>query len=188
MIKSVVFTGRKEFTAEYYATEIKNRSYKANQDNGYYKGYGNELAYGLISDTVIRINSGLFLVAGRQCAVILGSAEDVTVPVQSQKTKAYIIARINTAVTTGENVSITYKLGTASALPSLVREDTYNIDSSTSATYELPLYSFDIHNSITNVQKLIKPIANEEVEIDDGSGRPSDYLSVGGLFLKKSTI
>ena len=185
MIRSIVFQGRKEFTAEYYATEIKNRSYKASETNGYYKGYGNELAYGLIGDNTFRVNSGLFIVQGRQCSVVLGTTEDVNIPVQSSTIKGYIIARIKTSVSSGENVEITYKMGTASALPSLTQEDTYNVDESSSATYELPLYSFDMYKTISNVKKLITPVTNTQIELDSGSGKPSDYLSVGGIFLKR---
>ena len=185
MLRSIVFQGRKQFTAEYYATEIKNRSYKSTQSDGYYKGYGNELKSALIGDTTFRVNSGLFIVQGRQCAVVLGTTEDLQIPVQSKTIKGYIIARINTSVITGENIEIAYKLGTSSALPSLTQQDTFNIDENTNAVYELPLYSFEIYKTITNVQKLIKPIANAQIEVDSGSGTPTDYLSVGGIFMKK---
>lgn len=185
MLRSVVFQGRKQFTAEYYATEIKNRSYKATQSDGYYKGYGNELKSALIGDTTFRVNSGLFLVQGRQCAIILGTTEDLQIPVQSKTVKGYIIARINTSVLTGENIEIAYKLGTADNFPSLIQQDTYNIDENTNAIYELPLYSFSIYKTISDIQKLIKPITNAQIEVDSGSGVPTDYLSVGGIFMKK---
>ena len=186
MIQSVVFQGKKEFTAEYYSTEIKNRSYHAKDANGYYIGFGNELKSAIIGDNVFRVNSGLLLIQGRQCAIIAGTTEDVTIPLQSTSVQGYIIARMNTAVISGENVEITYKLGTAGALPSLVQEDTYNISSSQNATYELPLYSFTMYKTITNVKKLINPVHNAQIEVDSGTGSPSDYLCEDGLFVKKS--
>lgn len=185
MLRSVVFQGRKQFTAEYYATEIKNRSYKATQSDGYYKGYGNDLKYALIGDRTFRINSGLFLVQGRQCAIVLGTTEDLQIPAQSETVKGYIVARIHTFVATGENVEIAYKLGTSDAFPSLIQQDIFNIDENMNATYELPLYSFSIDKTISNVQKLITPITNAQIEVDNGSGIPTDYLSVGGIFMKK---
>lgn len=188
MLRAIVFHGKKQFTAEYYAQEIKNRSYMANQIDGFFKGYGNDLSYALIGDRTIRINSGLFLVQGRQCAVVLGTSEDVNVPAQENTLKGYIIARINTNVLSGDNIEFTYKIGTNDSYPELTQEDTLNIDETTSAIYELPIYSFNIYRTITDVKFLLSPIKNAQIQIDDGTGKPSQYLYVGGVFLKRMEV
>lgn len=185
MLRAITFHGKKQFTAEYYATEVKNRSYSASQDDGYYKDYGNELRYAIIGDRTFRINSGLFTVQGRQCAVVLGTQEDIIVPSQEQAIKCYIIARINTNILSGDNVELDYKLGTTSAFPSLTQQETYSIAENESAIYELPLYSFTIYRSITNVVKMIKPLKNMQVQIDTNGVGVSDYLFENGLYVKK---
>lgn len=184
MIKGIVFHGRKEFQAEYYATEIKNRSRLNNQDDGYYKGFGNELSYSLVGNTTFRVNSGLFLVQGRQCVVVPGTTEDIEIPVQNSKKYGFIIARIKTFVSSGENVEITYKLSD-SGRPNLVQQDTYNISPDFNAIYELPLYSFTIDTKITDIQKEIHAIPNTEIGFDSGSGIAGDYIANGGIFFKK---
>ena len=59
MIKPVTFQGCFNFNANLYALEVRSRFIDQSKANGYYKGYGNELAAQIVGQK-IQIGTGAF--------------------------------------------------------------------------------------------------------------------------------
>ena len=64
MIKPVTYQGVFNFKSNLYALEVKSRFIDQSKANGFYKGYGEELAAKIIGQT-IQIGTGAFVVQGR---------------------------------------------------------------------------------------------------------------------------
>ena len=165
MIKSTTFKEAQNFKANLYALEVKSRFINQNNANGYYKGYGDELAATVIGNSGIKIGSGAFLVQGRMVEIV--SSETVAISYAEGKV-GYILCRIETCPSTsGVNCSLVARTSAALGNIVLARDDTYAYTSEeTNAVYELPLYSFGMQNgAIQNVAKLIGEIAeNSNIE------------------------
>ena len=58
MIKPVTFQGQFNFNANLYALEVKSRFIDQNNANGYYTGYGDELAATIVGGNKIQIGTG----------------------------------------------------------------------------------------------------------------------------------
>ena len=157
MIKPVTFQGVINFRANLYALEVKSRFIDQSKANGYYRGYGNELAATIIGNT-IQIGTGAFVVQGRMSEVV--SAESVS-PTMTNGYVGYVVARIETYHPSDEE-NCTFKAYIATSLAdiSLTQNDIYaRASEDTNKIYELPIYSFAISNgAITNLVKLITPI------------------------------
>lgn len=159
MIKPVTFQGQSNFNANLYALEVKSRFIDQKHADGYYEGYGNELAAQIVGQT-IQVGTGAYLVQGRMSEI---TAPETVRPQIFDGFKGYVVARIETYHPADEfNPSIIAKVNTTfDALDrELEQNDTYaaNADNNNVA-YELPIYSFEISGTqIVNLQKLIKPI------------------------------
>ena len=158
-IKPVTYQGASNFKSNLYALEVKSRFIDQSAANGYYKGYGNELAP-TVSANTIRIGSGAFLVQGRLNEIDEGG-ETVTVPIITG-TAGYVCARIETYhPNDAENCTLVVKTASSLSEIQLVQEDTYQRTAeSQNKIYELPLYSFfiSILGVITNVKRVITAI------------------------------
>ena len=64
MIRPVTYQGVFNFDAHLYALEIKSRFIDQNNANGYYTGYGAELAATVVGNQ-IKIGTGAFIIQGR---------------------------------------------------------------------------------------------------------------------------
>jgi ethanolamine utilization microcompartment shell protein EutS len=188
MIKSITFHGRKEFQAEYYAREVKNTTYKGLYDSGYFKGHFSEFEYELVGDNTIRINDGLMIASGRMAVLEKETFQSVVIPLPATPTKGYIIAKVTSYVTSGENFEITYKLGDNVNFPALTQQDLYNIDFEDVATFEYAMYSFTINSEgITNIQKIMKPVPNMQIQVGQlASETLNEFMVSNGLFFKKN--
>lgn len=159
MIKPVTFNAAQNFKANLYALEVKSRFIDQSNANGYYKGYGDELAATIVGTSGITIGSGAFVVQGRMIEIV--SSETVSIAYEEGKV-GYILCRIETAPATNSvNCSLVARTGATLSGISVTKEDTYTYASeNTNKVFELPLYSFGMQNtSIGNVVKLIDGIA-----------------------------
>ena len=162
MIKPVTFKAAQNFKANLYALEVKSRFIDQNNANGYYKGYGDELAATVIGTSGIKIGSGAFLVQARMIEIV--SSETVSIAYEEGKV-GYILCRIETTPATNvANCSLVARTGASLSSIAVTKEDTYAYTSEdTNKIFELPLYSFGMQNSsIRNVVKLIGSVAEHE--------------------------
>lgn len=154
MIKPVTYQGVFNFKANLYALEVKSRFIDQSKADGYYKGYGDELAATIVGQS-IRIGTGAFVVQGRMNEVT--AAETVT-PTMTNGYFGYVVARIETYHPSDEeNCTFVAYVGTSLDAIPLTKDDIYNAESETvNKVYELPIYSFAISGgAITNLKKLI---------------------------------
>ncbi len=157
MIRPVTYQGVFNFDAHLYALEIKSRFIDQNAANGYYTGYGSELAATVVGNQ-IKIGTGAFVVQGRMNEIT--SAELVT-PQMFNNFVGYVVARIETYHPSDtENCTLKAVVNTAFSEIALLQEDIYAAAADNeNKVYELPLYSFEIKNgAIVNLTKLIKPV------------------------------
>lgn len=157
MIRPVTYQGVFNFDAHLYALEIKSRFIDQNNANGYYTGYGSELAATVVGNQ-IKIGTGAFVVQGRMNEIT--SAELVT-PQMFNNFVGYVVARIETYHPSDtENCTLKAVVNTAFSEIALLQEDIYAaVADNENKVYELPLYSFEIKNgAIVNLTKLIKPV------------------------------
>ena len=159
MIKPVTFQGAENFKANLYALEVRSRFVDQSAANGYYAGYGNELA-ATVSSNVISIGTGAFLVQGRLIEV--ETAESLSVVIQNGK-YGLVIARIETypaANTANCSLVVRTENSISSLLSGLTQENTYQYAAeTTNKVYELPLYSFYMTGgAITITEKVISEI------------------------------
>lgn len=177
-IKPVTYQGASNFKSNLYALEIKSRFIDQTKANGYYKGYGEELA-AIVAGNVVTVRSGALLVQGRLNEIETGG-EAVTVTIQNGYV-GYILARIETYHPDDtENCTLVARTGATLASIALTQDDTYQRTAeSENKVYELPLYSFSMAGgAITNLVKLItaveentvtRDIANEAKNIANGA-------------------
>lgn len=154
MIKPVTYQGVFNFKANLYALEVKSRFIDQSKADGYYKGYGDELAATVVGQS-IQIGTGAFVVQGRMNEVT--TAETVT-PQMTNGYVGYVVARIETYHPSDEeNCSFVAYVGTSLDAIPLTKDDIYAAEAETvNKVYELPIYSFAISGgAITNLQKLI---------------------------------
>lgn len=154
MIKPVTYQGVFNFKANLYALEVKSRFIDQSKADGYYKGYGDELAATIVGQS-IQIGTGAFVVQGRMNEVT--AAETVT-PKMTNGYVGYVVARIETYHPSDEeNCSFVAYVGTSLDAIPLTKDDIYNAEAETvNKVYELPIYSFAISGgAITNLKKLI---------------------------------
>lgn len=157
MIKPVTYQGVFNFKANLYALEVKSRFIDQSKADGYYKGYGDELAATIVGQS-IQIGTGAFVVQGRMNEVT--AAETVT-PKMTNGCVGYVVARVETYHPSDEeNCSFVAYVGTSLDAIPLVKDDIYSAESETvNKVYELPIYSFAISGgSITNLQKVISAV------------------------------
>ena len=159
MIKPVTFQGTENFKANLYALEVRSRFVNQNVADGYYSGYGDELAATVLNN-IISIGTGAFLVQGRLIEV--ETAESLSVAIENGK-YGIVAAHIETLPAANDyNCSLIIKTGTniSSILSSLTQEDTYAHSAEMlNKVYELPLYYFIMQNdAITITEKAIKEI------------------------------
>ena len=154
MIKPVTYQGVFNFKANLYAIEVKSRFIDQSKADGYYKGYGDELAATIVGQS-IQIGTGAFVVQGRMNEVT--AAETVT-PKMTNGYVGYVVARIETYHSSDEeNCSFVAYVGTSLDAIPLTKDDIYAAEAETvNKVYELPIYSFAISGgAITNLQKII---------------------------------
>ena len=154
MIKPVTYQGVFNFKANLYALEVKSRFIDQSKADGYYKGYGDELAATIVGQS-IQIGTGAFVVQGRMNEVT--AAETVT-PKMTNGYVGYVVARIETYHPSDEeNCSFVAYVGTSLDAIPLTKDDIYAAEAETvNKVYELPIYSFAISGgAITNLKKLI---------------------------------
>ena len=154
MIKPVTYQGVFNFKANLYALEVKSRFINQSKADGYYKGYGDELAATIVGQS-IQIGTGAFVVQGRMNEVT--AAETVT-PKMTNGYVGYVVARVETYHPSDEeNCSFVAYVGTSLDAIPLTKDDIYNAEAETvNKVYELPIYSFAISGgAITNLKKLI---------------------------------
>ena len=154
MIKPVTYQGVFNFKANLYALEVKSRFIDQSKADGYYKGYGDELAATIVGQS-IQIGTGAFVVQGRMNEVT--AAETVT-PKMTNGYVGYVVARIETYHPSDEeNCSFVAYVGTSLDAIPLTKDDIYAAEAETvNKVYELPIYSFAISSgAITNLQKII---------------------------------
>lgn len=168
MIRPVTYQGVFNFDAHLYALEIKSRFIDQNNANGYYTGYGTELAATIVGNQ-IKIGTGAFVIQGRMNEIT--SAEIVT-PQMFNNFVGYVVARIETYhPSDAGNCTLKAVVNTAFSEIALLQEDIYAaVADNENKVYELPLYSFEIKNgAIVNLTKLIKPVddyARVQAQID----------------------
>ncbi len=158
-IKAVTFRGAANFNSNLYALEMKTRFIDQSVADGYFEGYGKELA-AVAAGNQITVGSGAFVVQGR-VAEIDSNGAAVTVSIEKGN-HGYVCARIETYPASGtEHCSLIVKTGASLSDISLIREDTYMSESEyENKVYELPLYSFYMTNDgITNLERNIPPLS-----------------------------
>lgn len=159
MIKPVTFQGCFNFNANLYALEVRSRFIDQGKANGYYKGYGNELAAQIVGQK-IQIGTGAFLVQGRMCEI---TAAELVAPQIFDGFVGYVVARIETYHPSDDaNCSLLAVVNRTYEAITLEQNDTYAATAdNVNTAYELPLYSFEISGtSIVNLKKLINPVAD----------------------------
>lgn len=159
MIKPVTFQGCFNFNANLYALEVRSRFIDQSKANGYYKGYGNELAAQIVGQK-IQIGTGAFLVQGRMCEI---TAAELVAPQIFDGLVGYVVARIETYHPSDDaNCSLLAVVNRTYEAITLEQNDTYAATAdNVNTAYELPLYSFEISGtSIVNLKKLINPVAD----------------------------
>lgn len=157
MIKPVTYQGVFNFKANLYALEVKSRFIDQSKADGYYKGYGDELAATIVGQS-IQIGTGAFVVQGRMNEVT--AAETVT-PKMTNGYVGYVVARVETYHPSDEeNCSFVAYVGTSLDAIPLTKDDIYAAEAETvNKVYELPIYSFAISGgAITNLQKVISAV------------------------------
>ena len=165
-VKPVTYQGVFSFKANLYALEVKSRFIDQSKANGYYKGYGEELAATVVG-TQIKIGTGAFVVQGRMNEI---TAAEMVSPQMFDGFVGYVIARIETYHPSDEeNCTIAAVVNRSFEAIALTQEDTYAAAADNSnKVYELPLYSFKIvGNTITELKKLI--------------GAVEDYATIKGI-------
>ncbi len=159
MIKPVTFQGCFNFNANLYSLEVKSRFIDQSKANGYYKGYGSELAAQIIGQK-IQIGTGAFLVQGRMCEI---TASELVAPQIFDGFVGYIVARIETYHPSDDaNCTLVAYVNRTYEAITLEQNDTYAATADNINTaYELPIYSFGISGTqIVNLKKLIDPVAD----------------------------
>lgn len=159
MIKPVTFQGCFNFNANLYSLEVKSRFIDQSKANGYYKGYGSELAAQIIGQK-IQIGTGAFLVQGRMCEI---TAAELVAPQIFDGFVGYIVARIETYHPSDDaNCTLVAYVNRTYEAITLEQNDTYAATADNINTaYELPIYSFGISGTqIVNLKKLIEPVAD----------------------------
>jgi len=154
LIKPVTYQGVFNFKANLYALEVKSRFIDQSKADGYYKGYGDELAATVVGQS-IQIGTGAFVVQGRMNEV---TATETVTPQMTNGYVGYVVARIETYHPSDEeNCSFVAYVGTSLDAIPLTKDDIYDAEAETvNKVYELPIYSFAISGgAITNLQKLI---------------------------------
>lgn len=158
MIKPVTFQGVFNFKANLYALEVKSRFFDQSKADGYYLGYGEDLAAKVVGSS-IQISTGAFLVQGRMNEV--STTETVAVQQLFDGFVGYVVARIETYHPSDEEncTFVAYINRTFEAIQ-LTQNDIYApAADNENRVYELPIYSFKIvGNQITELTRLIKPI------------------------------
>lgn len=153
-IKPVTYQGVFNFAANLYALEVKSRFIDQNKANGYYKGYGSELAATVVGQQ-IQIGTGAFVIQGRMNEV---TAPETLSPQIFDGFVGYVCARIETYhPSDSENCTFVVYVNRTFDAIQLQQDDVYaaNADN-VNKVYELPIYSFAISGTqITNLQKLI---------------------------------
>jgi len=168
LIRPVTYQGVFNFDAHLYALEIKSRFIDQNNANGYYTGYGAELAATVVGNQ-IKIGTGAFVIQGRMNEIT--SAEIVT-PQMFNNFVGYVVARIETYhPSDAGNCTLKAVVNTAFSEIALQTDDVYaGLADNENKVYELPIYSFEIKNgAIVNLTKLIKPVddyARVQAQID----------------------
>ena len=92
MIKPVTYQGVFNFAANLYALEVKSRFIDQSKANGYYKGYGTELAATVVGQQ-IKIDTGAFVVQGRMNEV---TSPEILSPQIFDGFVGYVCARVET--------------------------------------------------------------------------------------------
>ena len=122
MIRPVTYQGVFNFDAHLYALEIKSRFIDQNNANGYYTGYGTELAAKVVGNQ-IQIGTGAFVIQGRMNEIT--SAETVT-PQIFNNFVGYVVARIETYHPSDEgNCTLKAVVNTAYSEIALQQDDIY---------------------------------------------------------------
>lgn len=154
MIKPVTYQGVFNFASNLYALEIKSRFIDQSKANGYYKGYGSELAATVVGQQ-IQIGTGAFVVQGRMNEV---TAPEMLSPQIFDGFVGYVCARIETYHPSDDDncTFVAYVNRTFEAI-TLRQDDIYAADAeNVNKVYELPIYSFEISGTnIVNLTKLI---------------------------------
>lgn len=161
MIKPVTFQGCFNFNANLYALEVRSRFIDQSKADGYYAGYGDELAAQIVGQS-IQIGTGAFVVQGRMCEI---TAAETVSPQIFDGFVGYVVARIETYHPADEdNCAIISKIQTSwEVLESeLEQNDVYaSTADNINTAYELPLYSFEISGTqIVKLTCLIKPVCD----------------------------
>lgn len=179
MIKPVTFQGCFNFNANLYALEVRSRFIDQSKANGYYKGYGNELAAQIVGQK-IQIGTGAFLVQGRMCEI---TAAELVAPQIFDGFVGYVVARIETYHPSDDaNCSLLAVVNRTYEAITLEQNDTYAATAdNVNTAYELPLYSFEISGtSIVNLKKLINPVADYatiKTIVDEALEKAEDAVS-----------
>lgn len=179
MIKPVTFQGCFNFNANLYALEVRSRFIDQSKANGYYKGYGNELAAQIVGQK-IQIGTGAFLVQGRMCEI---TAAETVSPQIFDGFVGYVVARIETYHPSDDaNCSLLAVVNRTFSAISLEQGDTYAVDADNINTaYELPIYSFEISGTqIVNLKKLITPVADYatiKTIVDEALGKAASAVA-----------
>lgn len=159
MIKPVTFQGCFNFNANLYSLEVRSRFIDQSKANGYYAGYGSELAAQVVGQK-IQIGTGAFLVQGRMCEI---TASEMVSPSIFDGFVGYVVARIETYhPSDDENCTLKAVVNKTYDAIALEQNDTYAVTAdNVNTVYELPLYSFEISGTeIVNLKRLIEPIAD----------------------------
>lgn len=159
MIKPVTYQGCFNFNANLYALEVRSRFIDQSKANGYYAGYGSELAAQIVGQK-IQIGTGAFVVQGRMNEV---TAAETVSPQIFDGFVGYIVARIETYhPSDDENCTFKAIVNRTFEAITLEQNDVYAATADNINTaYELPIYSFEISGTqIVNLTKLIKPVAD----------------------------
>ena len=159
MIKPVTYQGCFNFNANLYALEVRSRFIDQSKANGYYAGYGSELAAQIVGQK-IQIGTGAFVVQGRMNEV---TAAETVSPQIFDGFVGYIVARIETHhPSDDENCTFKAIVNRTFEAITLEQNDVYAATADNINTaYELPIYSFEISGTqIVNLTKLIKPVAD----------------------------
>ncbi len=190
MIKAVTYQSCVEFNSNLYAMEVKSRFIDQTKASGYYKGYGKELNAKTLGSIVI-IESGLLCVNGRMSEIV--GEENISIKLTNGMV-GFVVAHSET-YHPEDNDNCKFVAYTAYTLDSinLQQEDTTSRESeSVNKVYELPLYSFSIENgAITNLQKLIEPIADYEKLkglVDKTIKTANEALDTSNLAKEKSEL
>ena len=120
-VKPVTYQGVFNFNANLYALEVKSRFIDQSKANGYYKGYGEELAATVVG-TQIKIGTGAFVVQGRMNEI---TAAEMVSPQMFDGFVGYVIARIETYHPSDEKIARSRRSSTARLRQSPSRKRTH---------------------------------------------------------------